>query len=130
MLKKAIISGVICSSILLMGCNEETSEVVLIDNEEEVAVDEQENTELLSELKNDMVDSIEEQTGIDSDSIVIMTGGSLIDEVIDISISFPKDLEVDNGLIQQIAKDSIKRLSETENIDISEEDITIKTEKY
>lgn len=130
MLKKAIISGMICSSILLMGCNEETSEAVLIDNEEEAAVDEQENTELLSELKNDMVDSIEEQTGIDSDSIVIMTGGSLIDEVIDISISFPKDLEVDDGLIQQIAKDSIKRLSETENIDISEEDITIKTEKY
>lgn len=130
MLKKAIISGMICSSILLMGCNEETSEAVLIDNEEEVAVDEQENTELLSELKNDMVDSIEEQTGIDSDSIVIMTGGSLIDEVIDISISFPKDLEIDDGLIQQIAKDSIKRLSETENIDISEEDITIKTEKY
>lgn len=133
MLKKAIISGIIFSSILLGGCNEEkekTSELVLTDSEQEVAVDEQENAELLSELKNEIINSIEEETGIDSESIVIMVSGSPTKEIIDVSVSFPKDVKVDDTMIQQIAEDSIKKVSETESIKISEENITIKIEKY
>ncbi|KOY79991.1 topoisomerase [Lysinibacillus macroides] len=133
MLKKAIISGIIFSSILLGGCNEEkekTSELVLTDSEQEVAVDGQENTGLLEGLKNEIIDSIAEQTGIDSESIVIMVGGSPIKEIIDVSVSFPKDVKVDDTMIQQIVEDSIKKVSETENIKINEENITIKIEKY
>lgn len=133
MLKKAMISGIMFSSILLGGCNEEkeeASELVLTDNKQEVAVDEQENAELLSELQNEVIDSITEQTGIDSESIVIMVGGSPVKGIIDVSVSFPKDVKVDDTMIQQIAEDSIKKVSETENIKISEENITIKIEKY
>ncbi len=133
MLKKAIISGIVFSSILLGGCNEEkekTSELVLTDSEQEVAADDQENAELLLELKNEIIDSIAEQTGIDSKSIVIMVGGNPIKEIINVSVSFPKDVKVDDTMIQQIAEDSIKKFSETESIKISEENITIKIEKY
>ena len=48
---------------------------------------------------------------------------------IDVSIGFPKDRKVDDTLIQQIVEDSIMKVSETENITISEENITIKIEK-
>ncbi|QTD40354.1 topoisomerase [Sporosarcina sp. Te-1] len=128
--KKILISGIVFGSILLGGCNEEkekTSELVLTYSEQEV-VGEKDNTELLLDLKNVIIDSIEEQTGIDSESIVIMVGGS--PDIIDVSVSFPKDVKVDDTMIQQIAEDSIKKFSETESIKINEENISIKIEKY
>ena len=47
-----------------------------------------------------------------------------------VSVGFLKDVKVDDTLIQQIVEDSIKKVSETENVTISEENITIKIEKY
>ena len=47
-----------------------------------------------------------------------------------VSVGFPKDAKVDDTMIQQIVEDSIKNVSETENVTISEENITIKIEKY
>ncbi|MEC1178360.1 topoisomerase [Metasolibacillus meyeri] len=119
MLKKAIISGIVFSSILLVGCNE---------NEEQIQVVESKQGKLLSELKNKIIASITEQTELDSESIAIMLGGNVTE--ISVSVGFPKDVKVDDTLIQQIVRDSIKNVSETENVTISEENITIKIEKY
>ena len=131
MLKKAIISGIIFSSILLVGCNGEPEVVVLDDstNGESVANLSPEST-FLSELKNEIIVSITEQTELESESIAIMLGAGTLQGNIDVSVGFPKDRKIDDTLIQQIVEDSIKKVSETENVKISEEDITIKIEKY
>ncbi|MEK5068657.1 hypothetical protein [Sporosarcina sp. FSL K6-1508] len=57
-----------------------------------------------------------------------MLGGNV--KELSVSVSFPKDIKVDDTLIQQIVEDSVKKVSETENETISEENITIKIEKY
>ena len=137
MLKKAIISGIVFISILLVGCNGEP-EVVVIDDSKNGENDanlfseseSESESNLFSELKDEIIDSITEQTEIDSESIAIMLGGSPVKGIMDVSVSFPKDVKVDDTMIQQIVDDSIKKVAETENITISEEDITIKIEKY
>lgn len=124
MIKKAVISGIVFCSILLVGCNgekEEASELVLTDNEQEVVVDDQGDAELLTELKNEIIVAITEQTEIDSESIAIMLGGNV--KEISVSVGFPKDVKVDETMIQRIVEDSIKKVSEAENV-------TIKIEKY
>ena len=141
MMKQAIISGVVLSSILLVGCNGEQKEeqvqaktTEVIESEQEVVVTpndgENDESNLLSELQNEIIVSITKQTEIDSESIAIMLGGSPVKGIIDVSVSFPKNVKVDDTLIQQIVEDSIKKVSETENVAISEENITIKIEKY
>ncbi|WP_238600610.1 topoisomerase [Metasolibacillus meyeri] len=126
MVKKAIISGIVFSSILLVGCNEKEEQVQVVESEHEVV--ESKQGKLLSELKNKIIASITEQTELDSESIAIMLGGNVTE--ISVSVGFPKDVKVDDTLIQQIVRDSIKNISETENVTISEENITIKMEKY
>lgn len=127
MIKQAIISGVVFSSILLVGCNGET-EVEVLDDSKNV-----ENEEILSpeniffsELKDEITLAITEQTAIEADSM--MLEGNL--KELSVSVGFLKDVKVDDTLIQQIVEDSIKKVSETENVTINEEDITIKIEKY
>lgn len=130
MMKKAIISGVICSLILLVGCNGNENEepVQVLESGQDVVESEQEK--LLSELRDEIIVSITEQTAIEPDSIAIMLGGSPVKGIIDVSVSFPKGVKVDDTLVQQIVEDSIKKVSKTENVTISEENITIKIEKY
>jgi hypothetical protein len=134
MMKQAIISGIVFSSILLVGCNGEQKEEQVIESEQEVVVaptnEEYDELNLLSELQNEITVSITEQTELDSESIAIMLGGSPVKGIMDVSVSFPKDVKVDDTMIQQIVEDSIKNVSETENVAISEENITIKIEKY
>ncbi|MBK3493631.1 topoisomerase [Viridibacillus sp. YIM B01967] len=122
-MKKAIISGIVLISILLVGCNGEPE--VLDDSKNG-----ENDTNLLSELKNEIIVSITKQTEIDSESIAIMLGGNPVKGIIDVSVSFPKDVKVDDTMIQQLVEDSIKKVSETENVTISKEDIAIKIEKY
>ena len=57
-----------------------------------------------------------------------MLGGHF--KEISVSVGFLKDVKVDETLIQQIVEDSIKKVSETENVTISEDNIKIKIEKY
>ncbi len=135
MIKKALISGVVFSSMLLVGCNgenEEVTELVVSDSEEEAvdALTNEENDEinLLSELQTEILAAITEETEIDHEAIAIMLGGNL--KEMSISVSFPKDLKVDDTEIQQIIEDSIQRASETENVAINEENVTITIEKY
>ena len=132
-LKKTIISGIVFTSILLVGCNGEEKGGQLIESEQEavVAPTNEENGELklLSELKNEIIVSITEQSEHDSESIAVMVDGNPSKEMT-ISVSFPKDVKVDDTMIQQIVEDSIKKVSETENVTFSEENITIKIEKY
>jgi hypothetical protein len=134
MMKQAIISGIVFSSILLVGCNGEQKEEQVIESEQEVVVaptnEEYDELNLLSELQNEITVSITEQTELDSESIAIMLGGSPVKGIMDVSVSFPKDVKVDDTMIQQIVEDSIKNVSKTENVAISEENITIKIEKY
>ena len=127
MIKQAIISGIIFSSILLVGCNRETEVVVLDDskNGEKEEILSSENI-FLSELKDEITIAITEQTAIEPDSM--MLDGNL--KELSVSVGFLKDVKVDDTLIQQIVEDSIKKVSETENVTINEEDITIKIEKY
>ncbi|KAA0955957.1 topoisomerase [Sporosarcina sp. ANT_H38] len=139
-MKQAIISGILFSSIWLVGCNGEQKEeqvqaemIEEIESEQEVvAVPKNEEIDgisnLLSELSNEIIVSITEQTAIEADSIAISLGGSV--KEISVSVGFPKGVKVDDTMIRQIVEDSIKRVSETENVAISEENITIKIEKY
>ncbi|MCS1382826.1 topoisomerase [Lysinibacillus sphaericus] len=131
MLKKAMLSGIVFSSILLVGYNKE--EIIdITENKENDAnvMSESKELNLISEFKTEIMASITEQTELDSESIEgIMVSGSPVKGIIDISISFPKNTKVDDKMIKQIIKDSIKKVSETENITISEENITIKIEK-
>lgn len=137
LLKKIIITGIVFSSILLVGCNAEP-EVEAIDapkneigeNDANVLSEIGSESNFLSELHNEIIVSITEQTELDSETIAIMLGGSPAKGIIDISVGLPKDVKVDDTMIQQIVEDSIKEVSEIENVAISEENITIKIEKY
>ena len=128
MIKQAIISGVICSSILLAGCNgsENVEQVQAVGNDQNVA--DSEHGKILSELQDEIIASITEQTAIKEDVISIMLGSGA--GSFDVSVGFPKKVKVDKKLIQQIIKDSIQKVAETENVTISEEIINIKIEKY
>ena len=130
-MKKAIISGIVFCSILLVGCN--TTEV--LESEQEVVVSQRYGgddgiSNLMSELKNEIIVSITEQTELESDSLAIMIDGGT--DELTVSVGFPKDAKIDDTLIQQIVEDSIKNVSETETETISEEKmkIKIKIEKY
>ncbi|MFJ8067133.1 hypothetical protein ACIQYS_21390 [Psychrobacillus sp. NPDC096426] len=80
MMKKAIISGIVFGSILLVGCNgeqkeeqvqAETNEVLESEKEVVVAPKNGGNDEIsnfLSELKNEILVSITEQTALESES--------------------------------------------------------------
>ncbi|MFJ5771707.1 topoisomerase [Psychrobacillus sp. NPDC093180] len=126
MIKQAIISGIVFCSILLVGCNGET-EVVVLDDSKNVENEELSPEDIfLSELKDEITRAITEQTAIEADSM--MLGGNL--KELSVSVGFLKDVKVDDMLIKQIIEDSIKKVSETENVTINEEDITIKIEKY
>ena len=65
MIKQAIISGVICSSILLAGCNgsENVEQVQAVGNDQNVA--DSEHGKILSELQDEIIASITEQTAIE-----------------------------------------------------------------
>ncbi|KPN95357.1 hypothetical protein AO843_03190 [Lysinibacillus sp. ZYM-1] len=132
-MKKTIISGIVFTSILLVGCNGEEKGGQLIESEQEAVIaptnEENDELKLLSELKNEIIVSITEQSELDSESIAIMVDGNPFKEMT-ISVSFPKDVKVDDTMIQQLVEDSIKKVSETENVTFSEENITIKIEKY
>ena len=129
MMKKAIISGIVFCSILLVGCN--TNEVL----ESEVVVSQRDGgndgiSNLISELQNEIIVSITEQTELESDSLTIMIDGGT--DELTVSVGFPKDAKIDDTLIQQIVEDSIKNVSETEPVTVSEEKTKIKImiEKY
>ncbi|WP_336635978.1 topoisomerase [Lysinibacillus fusiformis] len=121
-MKKGIISGMVVMSLLLVGCNEEEKggQGVVSEQEAVVAPPNEENTELtlLSDLKNEIIRSITEQTELDSESIAIMLDGNPSKEM-SISVSFPKNEKVDDLVIQPLIKDVIKHVSETENITIT-----------
>lgn len=126
MLKKAIISGIVFSSILLVGCNdEEVTDITITENGENDANLSPENI-FLEELKDEISVAIKEQTALEADSMMI--DGNF--KELSVSVGFLKDVKVDDTLIKQIVKDSIKKVSETENVTISEDNITIKIEKY
>ena len=131
MLKRAMLSGIVFSSILLVGCNKEEILNITENKENDANVmSESKELNLISEFKTEIMASITEQTEMDNESKEgIMVSGSPVKGIIDISISFSKDIKVDDKMIKQIIKDSIKKVSETENITISEENITIKIEK-
>ena len=128
-MKKGIISGIIFCSILLVGCN--TNQVL----ESEVVVSQRDGgndgiSNLISELKNEIIVSITEQTELESDSLTIMIDGGT--DELTVSVGFPKEAKIDDTSIQQIVEDSIKNVSETEPVTVSEEKTKIKImiEKY
>ncbi|MCG7344859.1 topoisomerase [Sporosarcina sp. ACRSL] len=123
-MKRAIIFRILFCSILLVGCN--TTEVL----ESEMEVVFSQKSGLLSELQNEIIVSITEQTELASDSLAIMLDGGT--DELTVSVGFPKDAKIDDKLIQQIVENSIKNISETDTGTTSEEKIKvkIKIEKY
>ena len=130
-MKKAIFKWILFCSILLVGCN--TTEV--LESEQEVVVSQRYGgddgiSNLISELQNEIIVSITEQTELESDSLAIMIDGGTGE--LTVSVGFPKDTKIGDTLIQQIVEDSIKNVSETETV--SDEKIKmkikIKIEKY
>ncbi|MCM3757380.1 topoisomerase [Sporosarcina aquimarina] len=129
MIKRIIMSGVLFSSILLVGCNGEREVVVLEDSEnEENDVELSSELNFFAKLKDEILASITKQTKLDRESTAIMIDGTVKEMAV--SVSYPKNEKVDETLFQQIVEDSIKKVSETEKATISEENITIKIEKY
>lgn len=129
MVKKAIFSGILFCSILLVGCN--TTEV--LESEQEVMVSQrylgdEGISNLISELHNEIIVSITEQTELESDSLSIMIDGGT--DELTVAVGFPKDAKIDNTLIQQIVEESIKNVSETETVSEEKIKIKIKIEKY
>ena len=124
MMKKAIISGIVICSILLVGCNK--TEVL----ESEQVVEVSQEKKLFSELKNEIIESITEQTELEGDSLVIMIDGGAGE--LSVSVGFPKDAKTESKLVQQIVEDSIKKLSETKTTSEEKIKMKIKTtiEKY
>ncbi|MGN7408634.1 topoisomerase [Sporosarcina sp. SAFN-010] len=128
-MKKAMFSGILFCSILLVGCN--TTEV--LESEQELMVS-QKNLEddgisnLISELHNEIIKSITEQTELESDSLLLMIDGGT--DELTVAVGFPKDAKIDDTLIQQIVEDSIKNVSETETVTEEKIKINIKIEKY
>lgn len=128
-MKKAMFSGILFCSILLVGCN--TTEV--LESEQELMVS-QRNLEddgisnLISELHNELIKSITEQTELESDSLSLMIDGGT--DELTVAVGFPKDAKIDDTLIQQIVEDSIKNVSETETVSEEKIKINIKIEKY
>lgn len=122
-------SGILFCSILLVGCN--TTEV--LESEQELMVS-QRNLEddgisnLISELHNELIKSITEQTELESDSLSLMIDGGT--DELTVAVGFPKDAKIDDTLIQQIVEDSIKNVSETETVSEEKIKINIKIEKY
>lgn len=121
MMKKAIISGIVFCSILLVGCN--TNEV--LESEQEVVVSQE---KLFSELQNKIIASITEQTKLESDSLAIMLDGNAGEFTV--SVGFPKDANIDGTLIQGIVEDSIENISETETTSKEKTKMKIKIEQY
>ncbi|WP_336046278.1 topoisomerase [Solibacillus ferritrahens] len=121
MMKKAILSGIIFCSALLVGCNN----IEVIESEQEVVVSQE---RLFSELQNEIIVSITEQTEIESDSLAIMLDGGA--DKYTISVGFPKDSNIDSKVIQQIVEDSIKDISEPETTSEEKIKMTIKIETY
>lgn len=129
MVKKAIYSGVLFCTILLVGCN--TTEV--LESEQEVVVSQRNMVDngisnLISELHNEIIVSITEQTELESDSLSIMIDGGT--DELTVAVGFPKDAKIDDTLIQQIVEDSIKNVSETETGSEEKIKIKIKIEKH
>lgn len=128
-MKKAMFSGILFFSILLVGCN--TTEV--LESEQELMVS-QRNLEddgisnLISGLHNEIIKSITEQTELESDSLSLMIDGGT--DELTVAVGFPKDAKIDDTLIQQIVEDSIKNVSETETVSEEKIKINIKIEKY
>lgn len=121
MIKKAIISGVVFCSILLVGCN--SNEV--LESEQEVAISQE---KLFSELQNEIIGSIKEKTKLENDSLAIMLDGGA--DEFTVSVGFPKDANIDGTLIQEIVEDSIKNISETETTSEEKTKMKIKIEQY
>jgi hypothetical protein len=47
-----------------------------------------------------------------------------------ISVGLPKDAKIDDAVIQKIAEDTIKSVSESENVIINEDHIMIEITRY
>lgn len=61
---------------------------------------------------------------LDRDSIKYFIGGNPIQEI-NVSVSFPKNVEVNETMIEKIIEDSIKNVFEKENISFNQENITV-----
>lgn len=132
----ALIFGVLVLSFVVFiatDIGEAATEV--IDSELEVVVAQRFGgndgiSNLISELHDDILGSIREQTELDSDSLAMMIDGGTGE--VTVSVGFPKDAKIDDKLIHRIVEDSIKNVTETETETISEEKmrIRIKIEKY
>ncbi|WP_235822842.1 topoisomerase [Cytobacillus massiliigabonensis] len=143
MLKNTVFLGIAFCSIILVGCTGEQTEekvqheVTEASNGDQKVVFASKSREnnvsnLLSELKEEIIVSITEQTAFERDSITMMLDGATGEGNFEIScfVGFPKDAKIDETKIQQIVDDTIMKVSKTENVTISEENITIKIEKY
>lgn len=131
MKKKAIIAGVLCGSILLVGCNKTEA----LESEQEVVIAQENGGDdwifnYFSEIQDEITESTTRQTELDGDSLAIMVDGG-IDEMT-ASVGFPKDADIDPTLIQQIVEDSIQNVSEraTASGGKVETKIKIKVEEY
>lgn len=129
MLKKAIMSGIVFIAILLAGCNGEQEVVVLDDSKNgENDANLSSDSNFLSELQNEIIASIKEETELGK-SMAIMLGGNTVHGMT-VSVSFPKNAKFNDAVIQQIVKDAVLKVSATENVAISEKEITLKIEKF
>lgn len=121
MMKKAIFSNAIICSILLVGCSSND----VLESELEAALSQE---TISSELQNELIASIAEETELDSESLAIMIDGG-VDEYT-VSVGFPNDADSDGEMIQKLVEEVIQDLSETEAATEDKIVMKIKVEQY
>lgn len=128
MLKKSAFLGIAVGCIILVGCNSDISEN---HDQEEIEVSERALNEevkdsgYLTELQNELKSSIAQQVGLEIDSI--MLDSSLVNGVKEVTcaIGLPEEAKIEDKTVQQIIEITIKNVTKTENVSISEDDIEI-----
>lgn len=87
---------------------------------------------ILSDLKYGITISIAEQTGLDTESVTIMNDAGIVDGhmVGSISVALPRNAKIEENTIRKIIEEKIQEVSDSRNVIIIKENITIQIESY
>ncbi|SDN61611.1 hypothetical protein [Alkalicoccus daliensis] len=130
-MKKLIIPGILICTTLFAGCSGENNEVEV--KAEAVQVEgEEEAQHLLSVLKNNILQSIAEETELAAEDIDIMVSSGIDEGQMELSCSLglPAEANMEKDKLEQIVVDTMESVAEAENVAVSEENITVLIEKH
>lgn len=120
-MRKVIALGIVICAAFLVGCSSKE----VLESEQEVILSQE---TLFSDLRNELIASITEQTELKSESLAIMIDGG-VDEYT-VSVGFPEAADVDGEMVQQLVEESIQNISDNEAASEEKIKMKIKVENY